>query len=161
MGFAASEAPPAGGASSAGRKTAAGPAELAQRLFQENESARQAMIRLGILPEIAGRFGGLIGFHQLDETARLAITVKQIQSLGREYGLQIASVDPNLVRAMTPGREALSARSNACVLESLLAPLFSSAPGLPGTALRLSGTPAAMKLTQLTTVTFPLMASRR
>ena len=138
---------------------AAGPEELAQRLFTSNESARKAMVRLGILPEIAGRFSGLIGFHPLDEEARLAITVKQIQNLGREYGLQITAVDPALVRALTPGREALSARSSACVLESILAPLFSTATQ---TAVQLAGTRSEPKLipAQPTSYTFPLRLSR-
>ena len=159
MGFSASSDPPP--AALAGPEKTAGPAELARRLFQENESARQAMVRLGILPEIAGRFGGLIGFRKLDDSARQAITVKQIQGLGQEYGLRITAVDPALARAMTPGREALSARSNACVLESLLAPLFSS-PTLPQTPLRLTGTLAELKLTPAhpTSLTFPLTASR-
>lgn len=142
-------------------KTAAGPAELAQRLFQENETARQAMIRQGVLPEIAGRFSGLIGFHPLDAAARQAITVKQIQQLGREYGLQIVAVDPSLAQALTPGgQEALSARSNACILESLLAPLFSSA--LPRTALQLTGSRTApqLKPAHPTSLTLPLMVSR-
>ncbi len=144
------------------QKPAAGPAELAQRLFDANETARQAMVRLGVLPEIAGRFSGLIGFHPLDDEARLAITVKQIQSLGREYGLQITAVDPALVRALTPGREALSARSAACVLESILAPLFSSRMA-PQTPLRLTGTRAEPRLTPAqppTSYTRPLMLSR-
>lgn len=161
VGFSAPEASETAPSPETCEKAAASPAELAKRLFQENESARQAMVRLGILPEIAGRFGGLIPFCALDESARQAVTVKQIQSLGREYGLRITSVDPRLAQALTPGEEALSARSNACVLESLLAPLFSS-PTLPRTALRLTGTLSAPQLVpaQLTTLTRPLAASR-
>lgn len=161
VGFSAPEASETAPSPETCEKAAASPAELAKRLFQENESARQAMVRLGILPEIAGRFGGLIPFRALDESARQAVTVKQIQSLGREYGLRITSVDPRLAQALTPGEEALSARSNACVLESLLAPLFSS-PALPRTALRLTGTLSAPQLVpaQLTTLTRPLAASR-
>lgn len=155
-------APAPGETATARKKPAAGPEELAQRLFENNESARQAMVRLGVLPEIAGRFGGLIGFHPLEEDARLAITVKQIQSLGREYGLQITAVDPALVRALTPGQEALSARSAACVLESILAPLFSSR-ALSQAALRLTGTRSEPRLTPAqppTSYTRPLMESR-
>lgn len=129
-------------------KKAASPAELAKRLFEETETARRAMIRQGVLAEIAGRFGGIIGFHPLDETARLAITVKQIQSLGREYGLEISQVDGNTVRALTPGQEALSARSAVSVLESALTPLFTTAMA-GGTAFRLSGLPGDFHLTPL------------
>lgn len=123
------------------QEKAASPAELARRLFTENEEARRAMVRHGVLTEIAGRFSGLIGFQQLDDAARLAITAKQIRALGREYGLEITSVAPETVQALAPGRDALSMRSSVSVLEGVLTPLFSQAPqgwrrfsltGLPG-----------------------------
>ena len=125
------------------QKTAASPAELAERLFQENESARRAMVRQGVLREIAGRFSGLIGFQPLSDAAQATITQKQIQALGREYGLHIAQVDPETVQALTP-KGALSARSSVCVLEGLLTPLF--APAAEGRSYRLSGPPEALRL---------------
>ena len=120
------------------------PAALAERLFRENEEARRAMVRLGVLREIAGRFSGIIGFQALDGEARRAVTVKQIRALGREYGLDIVQVDPDTARALTPGRDALSVRSSACVLESLLAPLLTAAGGR--TACRLAGLPGGLRL---------------
>ena len=122
----------------------AGPAELAERLFRENEEARRAMVRLGVLREIAGRFSGIIGFRALDEEARQAVTVKQIAALGREYGVDVVRVAPETARALTPGRDALSVRSSACVLESLLAPLLTAAQGQ--TAYRLTGLPGSLRL---------------
>lgn len=131
------EEPPAG--------APATPAELARRLFRENEEARRRMVRLGVLPEIAGRFSGVIGFQRLSEEARRAVTVKQIAALGREYGLRVSQVDPDTAQALTPGREdALSVRSSVCVLESLLAPLFMAAAG--STAYRLTGAPDSLRL---------------
>ncbi len=126
------------------QKTAASPAELAKRLFLENEWGRQAMVRLGVLPEIAGRFGGIIGFHALDDEARLAVTVKQIRALGREFGLDVAQVDPDTAAALAPAPDALSVRSSVCVLESLLAPLFAD-PQAPRRC-RLSGTADCLRL---------------
>lgn len=126
------------------QKTAASPAELAKRLFLENEWGRQAMVRLGVLPEIAGRFGGIIGFHALDDEARLAVTVKQIRALGREFGLDVVQVDPDTAAALAPAPDALSVRSSVCVLESLLAPLFSD-PQAPRRC-RLSGAPDCLRL---------------
>ena len=120
------------------------PAALAERLFRENEEARQAMVRLGVLPEIAGRFSAVIGFQPLDEEARRAVTVKQIKALAREYGLDIAQVDPDTARALTPGRDVLSVRSSVCVLESLLAPLLTAASGR--TSYRLAGLPGSLRL---------------
>ena len=113
---------------------------LARRLFQEDEAARQALIRSGVLREIAGRFSGLIGFRPLDRNARVAVTVRQIITLGREYGLNIAQVDPELAQALTP-QDALSPRSNAPMLEGILTPVFLSRSVSPGqSALRLIGT---------------------
>ena len=124
---------------------AASPADLARRLFRENEEARRNMVRLGVLPEIAGRFSGIIGFRPLSEEARRAVTVKQIMALGREYGLDIAQVDPALAQALTP-RDALSLRSSVPLLEGALTPLFLSRAPLGGRPLRLEGTPERMTL---------------
>ena len=115
------------------------PGSLAQRLFQADESARQALIRCGVLREIAGRFTGLIGFCPLDREARVAVTVKQIAALGREYGLQIDEVDPNLAQTLTPWN-ALSPRSNLPLLEGLLTPVLTQGTFLGQYALRLTGT---------------------
>ena len=114
---------------------------LARRLFQADEAARQALIRSGVLGEIAGRFTGLIGFRPLDRDARVAVTIRQIAALGREYGLNIAQVDPTLAQALTP-RDAPSPRSGLPLLEGLLTPVFLSRAAFSGQgALRLTGTP--------------------
>ena len=113
---------------------------LPRRLFQADEAARQALIRSGVLREIAGRFSGLIGFRPLDRDARVSVTVKQIAALGREYGLNIAGVDPDLAQALTP-RDALSPRSTVPMLEGLLSSVFLSAVFPLQGALRLTGTP--------------------
>ncbi len=128
------------------RPKAATPAELAAQLYEENEEARRAMVRLGVLQEIAGRFTGLIGFSALDSDARLAITAKQIAALGREYGLQIVHVDPETVQALAPGPGALSIRSAASVLEGVLTPVLAQAAASGRTAFRLSGSPGALRL---------------
>lgn len=122
----------------------ASPAELADRLFRENEEARRSLVRLGVLQEIAGRFSGIIGFHKLDGEARRAVTVKQIMALGREYGLDIVQVAPDTVRALTPEEDSLSVRSSVCVLESLLTPLLTAASGQTG--CRLEGLPGSLRL---------------
>lgn len=127
--------------------TASGPAGLAQRLYREDESARLALTRSGVLREIAGRFSGLIGFKSLDCAARAAVTAKQIAALGREYGLNVAQVSPGLAQALTPG-SAVSPRSVVPMLEGVLTPVFLAHTALAGkgTALRLSGTPEHMHL---------------
>ncbi len=127
------------------QKKAASPAELAERLFQENEEARRAMVRQGVLTEIAGRFSGLIGFQQLDQEARLAITAKQIRALGREYGLEITAVAPETVQSLAPKGDALSMRSSVSVLEGVLTPLFSQTPAGWRT-FSLAGVPGQLRL---------------
>ncbi len=120
------------------------PAELAERLYRQNEEARRCLVRRGVLPEIAGRFGGIIAFHALDEQSRLAVTVKQIRSLGREYGLNIVQVAPDTARALTPAGDAHSVRSSVCVLEGLLSSLLAAASDQ--TAYCLAGLPGALRL---------------
>lgn len=130
-------------------KTAATPAELSEQLFLSNESARRAMIRHGVLAEIAGRFSGFIGFQALNESASFAVIAKQIMALGREYGLQITRVDPSTIQAVSSMcKNALSARSAVSVLEGILTPAFSQAARLPAIHhfLRLSGIPGSLKL---------------
>ena len=103
------------------------------------------MVRHGVLTEIAGRFSGLIGFQRLDESARLAITVKQIRALGREYGLEITAVAPETIQALAPSGDALSMRSSVGVLEGVLTPVLSQAP--PGwKVFSLAGTPDRLRL---------------
>lgn len=128
-------------------KKAAVPANLAERLYAENESARRAMIRHGVLTEIAGRFTGLIGFTPLSGEARCAVTVKQLRALGREYGVELSGIDRETARSLTPGADALSVRSSVGVLEGLLTPLLTRAAGSGVRTARLSGTPGALQLT--------------
>ena len=128
------------------KQETAAPATLAERLYQENESARRAMVRQGVLSEIAGRFTGLIGFQPLTLAARRDITRKQLRALGREYGVVIADAESATVAALTPEAGGLSVRSSVAVLEGLLAPLLSQWAST-GAALRLSGRPDALRLT--------------
>lgn len=128
---------------------------LARRLFEENETARLALVRQGVLKEIAGRFTGLIGFHSLDGWAQLAITVKQIGALGREYGVQVAHIDPDTLQALTPEEGGLSIRSRVGVLEGLLTPLLLQAAHSPGASFRLTGLPGRLRLLPISAAAAP------
>lgn len=132
------------------RPVPSGPAGLAGRLFRADEAARQALVRSGVLREIAGRFSGLIGFQPLDQDARQAVTAKQIAALAREYGLNVAQVDPDTARALTP-RDAASPRSNVPLLEGLLTPVFLACSHLAQgvSPLRLTGRPESLRLLPL------------
>ena len=121
---------------------------LAHRLFLESETARQAMVRSGALKEIAGRFSGIIPFRPLDSQAKIAITAKQIVSLGKEYGLQLEEVDPEIVQAVTP-KESFSVRSSLGILEGIFTPLFAQQPRSQGTRFKLAGPLENMALVPL------------
>lgn len=123
----------------------------ARRLYRADESARLALARSGVLREIAGRFSGLIGFQPLDGLGRQQVTAKQISALGREYGLDVAQVDPAIAQALTPA-QAISPRSAVPMLEGLLTPVFLAHASLPHakTPLRLTGTPERPYLTPMT-----------
>lgn len=100
-----------------------GTIELARRIYQADEEARRTLVQTGTLKEIAGRFSGLIGFRQLSPADREAVTARQIVALGREYGLHIHYVAPDIAAALTPA-DALSQRSAAGILEGVLGPIF-------------------------------------
>ncbi len=102
--------------------------ELALQLFREDESAREALVRSGVLKEIAGRFSGLIGFQTLDRSAKIRVTEKQIMALGQEYGLRITRVSSEITQELTP-EDALSLRSTVGILEGVLTPVFLSFSG--------------------------------
>lgn len=99
--------------------------DLVRRLFEQDEAARRAMVRSGTLREIAARFTGLIPFRPLDDSACRAITAKQITSLGQEFGLQIMSIAPDIISALT-AQNAFSIRSATAMLEGTLTPLFAT-----------------------------------
>lgn len=122
---------------------------LAHRLFQDSETGRQAMVRAGALKEIAGRFSGIIPFQPLDAQAKAAITARQIASLGKEYGLLVEEVDPEIIQALTP-QDAFSIRSSLGILEGIFTPLFAQQPRSSGeTRWKLTGSLQAMALTPL------------
>ncbi len=121
---------------------------LPRRIFQADEAARLALTRSGVLREIAGRFSGLIGFQPLSQAAREAVTARQIAALGREYGLDIAQVEPTLAQALTP-KDALSLRSSVPMLEGALTSLFLAHAPLGGRPLRLEGSPECMTLSPI------------
>lgn len=127
---------------------------LVRRLFLADEDARRALVRAGVLKEIAGRFSGLIGFEPLTPAAREQVTAMQITALGREFGLDIRRVEPATARVLTPAG-ALSQRSAAGMLEGILGPLFlACAQTHTGLPLCLSGTAEAPLL-------YPLEAMAR
>lgn len=122
---------------------------LPQRLYMQDDIGRRALVRSGVLREIAGRFSTVIGFHSLDLSSRRAITAKQIAALALEYGIHVASITPELIAALTP-EQVFSVRSEVSILEGILTPFFArccaDAAALP---FHLSGTPDRPILTPI------------
>lgn len=125
LGFTAQPTEPS--ARSEKNTAAATPEDLAQRLFDQNEWGRKALIRHGVLQEIVGRFTGIIGFHPLSDEAQQQILAKKAVSLGAEYGLSIRHVSPEAAQALLPSEKATSIRSAICLLEARLAPIYQQA----------------------------------
>lgn len=105
------------------------PEESAQRLFLQNEFGRSALLRHGVLREIAGRFTGFIGFQPLSAEAQRQVLALKAISLGAEYGLSVTEVTPEAAAALLPPGELFSIRSAICLLDAKLSPLFQAAAG--------------------------------
>lgn len=118
---------------------------LTDRFLDEDELARQALVQSGILREIAGRFTGFLPFYPLEKTHRMVITAKQIRTLGKEFGIKILSISPEIIEALTP-TECFSVRSVVPILEGQLSPLFSQYDLAHGTSVHLFGSASQYKL---------------
>lgn len=109
------------------KKPAASPGDLALQLFADNEQGRKALIRHGVLQEIAGRFTGFIGFQPLTKPVQQQILLRKAISLGREYGLCITTVSPEAAAALLPDGAVTSIRSTIYLLEARLAVVYQQA----------------------------------
>lgn len=118
-------------------KTAVTSLSPSQQMLHRDDLARKAMVRSGVLREIAGRFTGFLPFFPLEYSDMVAITAKQISTLGQEFGLRIVSIAPELLISLTP-KNVFSVRSTAAALEGVLTPLFSCHVGAG--SVHLSGT---------------------
>lgn len=136
IGFAPGEEP-------GGAPGGAGAAALAERIFAADERGRRQLAANGCLREIAGRFGGFVGFRPMDDTFRVLVVAKQIAALALEYGLRLAYISPRIIQPIidrTAGRGAFSARSHVGIIEGYLSPFFMEQAGrFPDGPLRLEG----------------------
>lgn len=116
------------------------------QFLRQDDSARRALVRSGVLKEIAGRFTGFLPFHSLTQADRLAITAKQIRALGEEFGLRLLTIAPEIVTTLTP-KDCFSVRSSVPILESILTPLFSQHDLSRGSVVHLLGDSSHFELT--------------
>jgi len=116
------------------------------QFLRQDDIARCALVRSGVLKEIAGRFTGFLPFHSLTHADRLAITAKQIRALGEEFGLRILTIAPEIVKVLTP-KDCFSVRSSLPILEGTLSPLFAQHDLSRGSVVHLLGDSTHFELT--------------
>ena len=107
--------------------------------LHQDTLARRALVHSGVLKEIAGRFTGFLPFYPLGAEDRLAITAKQIRTLGEEFGIRILSIAPEIIASLM-SENCFSVRSAVPVLENILTPLFSQHDLSRGNTVHLTGT---------------------
>lgn len=124
---------------------------LVQRIYDQNEKARRALVRTGVLPEIATRFSGFAEFKPLSDTAKIRIIAKTILTTGFEYGIKLKYIAPTIIQEMAnaAGKDGFSVRSYRTIAEGYLSSTFSATQAVSGPdsgEYRLEGTLAEPQL---------------
>ena len=107
---------------------------LIQRIYDQNEKARRALVRTGVLPEIATRFSGFAEFKPLDNTAKIRIIAKTILNTGFEYGIKLKYIAPGIIQEMaaSAGKDGFSVRSYRTIAEGYLGNVFAAFAAVSG-----------------------------
>lgn len=82
-----------GGAAVADRLAGPPPSES-----ELDELCRTELLRAGLAPELLGRIRTLLPFGRLDDRSRAEIAFDAVRHAGAEYGLQVAAVEPAVLR---------------------------------------------------------------
>ena len=107
---------------------------LVQRIYDQNEKARRALVKTGVLPEIATRFSGFAEFKPLSDTAKIRIIAKTILTTGFEYGIKLKYIAPAIIQEMAnaAGKDGFSVRSYRTIAEGYLSSTFSATQAVSG-----------------------------
>ncbi len=107
---------------------------LAQQIYDQNEKARRALVRTGVLPEIATRFSGFVEFVPLSDQAKIRIIAKTILNAGFEYGVKLRYIAPTIIQEMAAaaGANSFSVRSYRAVVEGYLSSCFAATQAVSG-----------------------------
>lgn len=106
-----------------------------QQIYRDNEKARDAFIRTGVLKEIASRFDCFIEFKVLTNNAKLHILAKTILDTAYEYGIRITRIETGIMQELVDAssrEKALTVRSFRVVVNGYLAPVFMATSGQSG-----------------------------
>lgn len=115
---------------------------LPMRIYRKNETARRALIGVGVLREIASRFQCFVNFKPLSTKAKTRILAKQIVEMGFEYSHAISYVSPGIMQGLIDAAmsgDSLTVRSFKSVIEGYLAPAFARAEVVENRTYRLEG----------------------
>lgn len=116
---------------------------LPMRIYRENETARRALIGVGVLREIASRFQCFVNFKPLSTKAKTRILAKQIVEMGFEYSHAISYIAPGIMQSLIDAAmsgDSLTVRSFKSVIEGYLAPVFARTEVIENRTYRLEGT---------------------
>jgi hypothetical protein len=98
----------------------------------------------GIAPELIGRINTFLAFRPLNTQTRAEILLLSIVRVAREYGVEVAYVEPEVVTALLEDAwsEDFGARPDVNLVDDLLGPLFEAAAhDYPGQLVRIGGDP--------------------
>lgn len=115
---------------------------LPMRIYRKNETARRALIGVGVLREIASRFQCFVNFKPPSTKAKTRILAKQIVEMGFEYSHAISYVSPGIMQGLIDAAmsgDSLTVRSFKSVIEGYLAPAFARAEVVENRTYRLEG----------------------
>lgn len=116
---------------------------LPMRIYRKNETARRALIGVGVLREIASRFQCFVNFKPLSTKAKTRILAKQIVEMGFEYSHAISYIAPGIMQSLIDAAmsgDSLTVRSFKSVIEGYLAPVFARTEVIENRTYRLEGT---------------------
>ena len=131
--------------------TAPDTSSLVQRIYDQNEQARRALVKTGVLPEIATRFSGFAEFKPLSDQSKIRIIAKTILDTGYEYDIRLSYIAPSIIQgiAEAAGKNGFSMRSYRTIAEGYLGSVFSGTEAVsrPDRAIyRLEGSLATPQL---------------
>ena len=114
-----------------------------KRIYHDTEAARKAFVEVGVLKEIASRFGCFVEFQELSNEAKIRILAKQVVETGFEYNIRLTHIASAILQSLidaSMSENVLTVRSFKSVIEGYLASAFAEA-GIysPGQAVRLEG----------------------
>jgi ATP-dependent Clp protease ATP-binding subunit ClpA len=110
-----------------------------------DEVCRRRLRAAGVAPELVGRVGTFLAFRPLSPETRAEIVALAVATVGREYGVTVARIDPGVIVTVLAStqRQAFGARPDEYLVDELLGDAFARAAQLrhPGPFEILEGPP--------------------